>query len=386
MVLLLLLLTFFAALRFFVVLANAVTRQWLRPQDSSGKAGLSILVPARNEEKNITGLLRNIVETHDHASQRNVDVPGHDIDIEIIVYDDQSTDGTADAVVAAARDLEAEGLARPGMIRLVRGGALPEGWLGKNHACHRLAGEARGDWLLFLDADVEIDRNLLKDSLGYARKKSLGLLSVFPRQIMKTTGEWMVVPLMNWILVSLLPMVLIRKCRWTSFAAANGQFMLFDAAVYRKFHWHEQVKSDPVEDIRISRLMKKNKLRTATMLSGGQISCRMYEGYRQALNGFSKNIGQFFGNSMLWMLFFTLMTTLFPLVLITLFFPSCPPALLPYFFFILGIRIGTSALSRQDIFRNLIFWIPQQIILLVLVVRSLNYRSGRKIEWKGRHV
>jgi hypothetical protein len=86
------------------------------------------------------------------------------------------------------------------------------------------------------------------------------------------------------------------------------------------------------------------------------------------------------------MLLFTLLTTLLPLVLVIFSFPSCLPVLLPYILLIIGIRIGTSALSRQNVFKNLLFWIPQQFILILLVIKSLHYRSGRKVEWKGRHV
>jgi hypothetical protein len=194
---------------------------------------------------------------------------------------------------------------------------------------------------------------------------------------------------MNWILLSLLPLILVRTCSWTSFAAANGQFMLFDAFIYKRFKWHSMVKSDPVEDIRISRIMKKRNFRTATLLSGGQISCRMYESYGQAINGFSKNIGQFFGNSLPWMLLFLLLTTALPFYLILLLFTNfclLPSALCLYFGLLLLIRIGTSLLSRQNPLTNLLYWLPQQIVLVVLAMKSILYRFGRKIDWKGREI
>jgi glycosyltransferase involved in cell wall biosynthesis len=377
----------FAALRFLVVFVNLLTRQWLPPAKTVGAESVSVLIPARNEEQGIGSLLRSLLAINrDGASGFTSPVI-----TEIIVYNDQSTDNTA-GEVEAVEDVN-------GIIRMVNGSDLPAGWLGKNYACHRLAEEASGDWLLFLDADVQVSPSLIRDAVGQARKKHLRLLSLFPKQIMKTRGEWLVVPLMNWILVSLLPLILIRTCRWTSFSAANGQFMLFDATIYKRFRWHEQVKSNPVEDILISRLMKKKKFRTATLLSAGQIQCRMYDSTGQALNGFSKNIGQFFGNSLLWMLLFTLFTTLLPLVLIPVLvgFPnySCqlpspfcdlPLSLGIYFSLILLIRIGFSLLSRQNVLRNLFFWLPQQMALLVLVWKSILFRSGRKIDWKGRSV
>ncbi len=364
----------FAILRLLVVLANALTRQWLRRNEIVGNPKISVLIPARNEERNIAHLVRNIVHVH-----------------EIIVYDDQSTDHTIEEVekiiVPVGASLRAPVI---NIVKLIRGGELPPGWLGKNYACHRLAEAATGDWLLFLDADVEVSGDLIRDAVGYAQKKNLRMLSLFPQQEMKTAGEWSVVPLMNWILVSLLPLILIRTCRWTSFSGANGQFMLFDATLYRRFHWHEQVKSHPVEDILISRLMKKRRFRTATLLSGGQIRCRMYESYPQALNGFSKNIGQFFGNSLLWMLTFTLLTTLLPLILVSFylfsFFRLSPFAFFLYLGFILLIRILTSLLSRQNFLKNLLFWLPQQISLILLVWKSIRLRSGGKVEWKGRKI
>jgi len=382
-------LTAFAALRFLVILANLITRQWLRPHEVNGNPSVSILIPARNEEKNIGNLLQDLVETDNYPSLRIA---------EIIVYDDLSTDGTVKEVRKVMNVQNAGATLRSPNnnvntgIRLIEGGALPEGWLGKNHACHRLAEEASGDWLLFLDADVIISPTLIRDAIGYAQKKKLRLLSLFPQQIMKTPGEWMVVPLMNWILVSLLPLVLVRTCRWTSFAAANGQFMLFDAAIYRRFQWHARVKSDPVEDIRISRLMKMKGFRTATILSAGQIQCRMYENYQQAMKGFSKNIGQFFGNSLPWMLLFTLLTTFLPFFLIlSLCLEPCALSLLPfasclYLLLIVCIRIGFSILSRQNLLKNLVYWLPQQFSLMVLVWQSVRFRSGHKIDWKGRQV
>ncbi|MFO7616416.1 MAG: glycosyltransferase family 2 protein [Bacteroidales bacterium] len=372
MLLLLLFLLLFALLRFGVVVSNLVARQWLRRHTPQGVQRVSVLIPARNEEAAIVRLLRDIAGAEL--------TPGLDI-AEVIIYDDQSTDGTLEVVTREAE--------RWDKIRVIRGEALPQGWLGKNHACHCLAREAAGDWLLFLDADVCVAPRFLSDAVGYAEKHRLDLLSLFPVQIMHSAGERMVVPLMNWILVSLLPLILIRVCRWTSFSAANGQFMLFRASSYRPHLWHRQVKDHPVEDILICRLMKKSRLRVSTLLSGGQVSCRMYDGYRGAIGGFSKNLGQFFGNNLLWMAIFLLLTTLLPpFLLLSIFFlpPVALPLLLAYFGVILLIRVGVSLLSRQHLLRNLLFWPVQQVVLLILAVRWIRFRSGRKIEWKGRAV
>jgi hypothetical protein len=114
----------------------------------------------------------------------------------------------------------------------------------------------------------------------------------------------------------------------------------------------------------------------------------MYEGMEPAVNGFSKNIGQFFGNSLIWMLTFTLLTTLLPLSLFILisFFRLSPLAFYLYLLLLLLIKTLTSLLSRQNPIKNLLFWIPQLIMLPVLVWKSIRYRLGGKIEWKGRQV
>ncbi len=146
------------------------------------------------------------------------------------------------------------------------GSDLPEGWTGKNRACHNLAQEARGEYLLFLDADVIVGHDLLRRAVSYALKHDLTLLSMFPGQVMKTKGEKIVVPFMFRILLSLLPLFLIRRCPWTSFSAANGQMMLFRGDTYRKYRFHERVKDRLAEDIEIMRVVKRSKLRGDTLV------------------------------------------------------------------------------------------------------------------------
>jgi len=382
---------FFAFLRAVVVAVNLLSGIRLRASELPGPAKVSVLIPARNEEQNIGKILKQLTEYYPSEGRED------GIRLEIIVYDDQSTDLTAEIVTGAA--------ASDGRIKLIKGLELPDGWLGKNHACHLLAQEASGEWLLFLDSDVDTGPGLIPDSLAYARRRKLRLLSIFPKQLMQSPGEWKVVPLMNWILVSLLPMIMIRICKWTSFSAANGQFMLFRAEAYKAFNWHEQVKSNPVEDILICRRMKKKKLRVATLLGNADISCRMYSSYGSALNGFTKNTGQFFGNSLVWMIVFALLTTLGPFIIIASFLYMSGSdvntgfyglfaidrsvgllALIIYFALIFFIRIGVSAASLQSIIMNLWYWPHQHINFLRLIRRNIRFRRGQELVWKGRPI
>jgi len=153
----------FLVLRFLVSLSNLLFRQWLKQGIPSGNPLISVLVPARDEEKNIGRLLNELTG----QNYKN---------IEIIVCDDNSGDSTAGITESFQK--------KDRRIRLIRGGPLPAGWLGKNHACHQLALVAGGEYLLFLDADVTVKPPLLGNALAHLQKRELALLSIFPMQLM----------------------------------------------------------------------------------------------------------------------------------------------------------------------------------------------------------
>lgn len=350
----------FLLVRLLIALANLLTRQWLSNGRSNPHALVSILIPARNEARNIGNLLQNIIDQ---------DFPF----LEVLVYDDLSTDDTASIVWSFHKKDE--------RIRLIQGPDLPAGWLGKNHACHQLAQKAKGHYLLFLDADVRIEKNLLNNSLAHMQKHKLDLLSIFPQQLMKSLGEKISVPVMNWVLLSLLPLVLTRKSRMPAFAAANGQHMLFRGSVYRKYMFHKQCKNKAVEDIAIARLMKQKKLRTHTILSNGQIKCRMYSSLNEALQGFSKNVLAFFGNNIAVAIIIMLITTLGA---IPVYLALGRWVLLAYFAVALLLRLLTAFLSKQNIWQSAMAAPLQQLIFCVMVVLAIIKRIKRKNTWKGR--
>ena len=256
---------------------------------------VSVLIPARNEEQNLPRLLGALLESH-HS------------DLEIIVCDDHSTDGTTD-ILKHFTTIDRR-------IGWFRGDELPESWTGKNFACHQLSERASGQFLMFLDADVIPSRHLITITTARLKAGRLSLLSLFPRQQMVTNGEKLTVPVMDWILLSLLPLPLVTLSGRSSLAAANGQFMLFDADGYRQHKWHWQVRNIAVDDITISRLVKKAGLRMAVEPGGELIACRMYTGYSQAIAGFSRNVHEYFGGNTWLAILFWLVAGLAPLALI----------------------------------------------------------------------
>ncbi|PKO95807.1 MAG: hypothetical protein CVU12_08230 [Bacteroidetes bacterium HGW-Bacteroidetes-7] len=321
----------------------------------------SILIPARNEENSIGNLLEDIIKLNDKPC-------------EIIIYDDNSTDRTRDIVMEYQKRLPE--------LRLIEG-ELPEGWLGKNNGCHKLASVAKGNYLLFLDADVRIDSNLATKYLNYAFSKNLSLLSIFPNQILENRDSKISTPIMNWILLSLLPLPLVKNCSWSSFSAANGQFMLFKADDYTLLKPHERFRMSRAEDIEISRYYKKERKLTATLAGDGSIRCNMYNRLNDAINGFSKNVFYFFGNSPFITITFAILTTLTPLWLFV--FNGVIPGLASLAAVIL-MRIFVSLASKQSVGDNLKYLFHQQFVFMQIVAKAAVNRKKRVEIWKGRNI
>jgi glycosyltransferase involved in cell wall biosynthesis len=350
----------FVWIRLMVVLVNYLTRPYLKKYHLSGNPFVSVLIPARNEEENLPVLLDSLIK-QDYTN------------FEVVVYDDHSEDGTSQVLEQFSESDQ--------RIGWVRGEEVPAAWTGKNHACHRLGEEAKGDILLFLDADVIVSTDMLRKAVGTFRQYNLSLLSIFPRQLLKSRGEWLTVPLMNWILLSLLPLILVRKSRRPSLAAANGQFMMFDAQVYKTYWWHEQVKQNLVEDIVISRMMKKKGFRMATLLGRNDVMCRMYTSWREAVNGFAKNVLEFFGGNP-WVAILFALLTFAGIVVIPVFLGL--GWFVVYLVSAILIRVFISLASMQGIIKNIRLHPLQMGSFLYILAKGIQVKRSGRYHWKGR--
>ncbi len=166
---------------------------------------LSILIPVRNEENNIKFLLDSIGD----LSYKNY---------EVLVLDDGSEDNSFRIINSCAEENN--------KIKGMKGKELPDGWKGKNWACFQLAEVAKGDWLLFIDADVTLAPNSLSSAVDLISQYNLSMLSCFPTQKLRSTGEWFIVPLMNWLLLTFLPLIKVLNfkkqkhhgCEWSIYS------------------------------------------------------------------------------------------------------------------------------------------------------------------------
>ncbi len=352
----------FLIVRFSVTVFNFISNPKLPATPVKYRDFVSILIPARNEENSIFRLLNSIHE-QDYENY------------EVIVLDDNSTDSTSDIVQQYIED-------KP-KFKFIQGEKLPHDWLGKNYACYQLANKAKGDFYLFLDADVEIGKGLINHALHRMRINGLSLLSLFPDQKTFTLGEKIVVPLMNWILISLLPIRLVLLSKYPSLSAACGQFMLFRAEQYDVFQWHEKVKEEIVEDIAIMKEVKRTTFRGEVLLGNGFIACRMYESLKQSVQGFGKNILAGFSYNFFALLGFIFLVffgyaAVFNVLSLQLVVLSISLTI--------GIRFMVASLSNQSFLQNLLLHPLQMIMLVVISAISIQKYLTNTIVWKGRQI
>jgi glycosyltransferase involved in cell wall biosynthesis len=353
---------FFTIVQLIVAFVNLLLKPDLTLLISENRPLVSVLIPARNEEKNIGLILNDLIG----LEYKN---------LEIIVFDDQSEDQTAQIVKLLALT--------DNRINLISSPGLPDGWLGKNFACHTLSSHAHGEYFLFLDADVRIERDIISQTISYSDRYNLGLLSIFPHQMLESVGERITVPLMNYILLTLLPLPLVLRSGLTSLAAANGQFMLFNANVYRDNLPHQAHKGNRVEDIAIARYYKVRKIQVACLTGNKSIKCRMYNGFNEAVIGFSKNITAFFGNSFLLATLFWLITTLGFIPILLAFQLNI---FIGYLVIVILSRIIVAKTSKQQVLESLIYLIPQQLTIGWVILRAFMNNFFYHYQWKGRNV
>jgi chlorobactene glucosyltransferase len=353
---------FFLVIRFSVTLFNFISRPFLFKSTQHHQELVSVLIPARNEERNIAKLLTSLAQE---------EYPN----LEILVLDDGSTDATAAICASFA--------AKDNRIKVLTGQALAEGWLGKNYACHQLAKEAKGSYLVFLDADTWVQPGFFAAVIHRMKTRRLDLLSIFPRQEMRTFGEQLLVPLINFVLLNLLPLRLVQLSKNLLFSAANGQCMVFDAASYRQNKWHEQVKANVVEDIEIMRAVKVWGGDGEVLLDRGFISSRMYSGFSEALEGFSKNVLVGFGNSIFVMSVYLFLLVVAPLLLI--FFVDIRLSLFALSLILLS-RVMIALLSRQSLWKSIVLHPLQMLSFVLLASVAAQKKLTRSNTWKGRNV
>ena len=231
---------------------------------------VSVLIPARNEEKTIYECVEGLC----NQSYSNY---------EVIVLNDSSTDGTVALLDALA-------ITYPSKLTVIQGGELPKGWMGKSYACHLLSKKAKGEYLLFTDADTKHEYKSIESLIATTQKYDADLLSGIPLQLMNTFWEKAIIPIIHLLYFAYLPNKLIHTSQTVSLSAANGQLILFKKKMYDTILGHESVKNNIVEDIYLAKNVKKAGGKVVLANAILIVSCKMYNNAKEVFQGFSKNL------------------------------------------------------------------------------------------------
>ncbi len=233
---------------------------------------VTVIVPARDEAATIASCLRALLVQNYPATC-----------LRILVVDDHSRDDTAAIVAAiAARHPEVVLLAAP---------PLPPRWTGKSHACWIAARHAPADseWVCFIDADVRVAPDLIASAVAATRARELDLLSLAPRQELKSAAERLIIPC-GLVLLSFVQDLRRAQARRGDAVTATGQFMLIRRDVYDAVGGHAAVCSAICEDLEFARRVKRSGGAVLLMDGGGLLATRMYTGWRTLWPGFAKNL------------------------------------------------------------------------------------------------
>ncbi len=226
---------------------------------------VSLLIPARNEEANLKRLLPQLAR---------IDYP----DLEILILDDASEDGTAETVRS-----------HKGIARLVSGSSLGAGWTGKNWACMQLAEASTGDILIFCDADIGIKPEAVSKTVALLQEMEVSALTCLPRQRTGTWAETAVVPtILYWPILAFLPLAAISRHPFPLLSIGVGQWFAFTRETYFEIGGHAAVKNQVAEDMAFGRLVKQRGYRLGAALAPDLLETRMYHGLRDVWHGFGK--------------------------------------------------------------------------------------------------
>jgi chlorobactene glucosyltransferase len=337
---------------------------------------VSVILPARNEARNIERCVRSLLETRYPA-------------VEVIVVNDHSSDDTA----RLARDA---GGGDP-RLRVIDNPSLPSGWFGKQWACTTGVDAARGELLLFTDADTEHDPELLPRTVNVLTEEGADLVSVIGRQEMRSFWERLLQPQIFWMLLARYGGTEnVSRARRAEDVIANGQYLLMRRGAYEAVGGHESVRDLVAEDLALAQRFHRAGRRVRLIRADTQLSTHMYASLAELIAGWGKNV---YAGGIHAMPGGAVGRLLFPIVL-----PLVPIlTLLPVLALVLALAGalagGWLLWASVCVAVNLVYWVfiyrgfrqsPWYAFLyplgatmvLYIIVRAIG--RGRNVDWKGR--
>ena len=349
------------------------TPSLINARPESGRL-VSVVIPARNESSTIRTVLGSILATAYHP-------------IEVLVVDDRSTDDTG-AIVETFGDPR---------LRLIRGEELPEGWYGKPWACYQGYRAARGEILLFTDADTRHAPGLLGRAVGSLIDERAGLVTVAPLQRCVTFWERVVMPQIWFLLALRYPPGAVNRARRERDVIANGQFILTTRQAYEAAGTHAAVRHEVAEDLALAQAFLRQGLKLHFAFAERLMETRMYLGLSHLVEGWSKNIylggRRSFPHE-------PVLRALVPVMLIVAMLAwLLPPAVL----LASVVDPGQAAFTPAALLATALsaaFWMlishgmqipawyglayPVGAVMALYIILRSTWRGGRRVEWRGR--
>jgi glycosyltransferase involved in cell wall biosynthesis len=320
---------------------------------------VSIVIPARNEEVNLSACLESL------TAQTGVR-------FELIVIDDASTDRTREIAQSFTG------------VQVISPSPLPENCTGKNNALIAGAKQARAPWLLFTDADTVHQPGSLQRALAEAKKEQADLLSYSPKQVVVTFTERAVMPVIFAELAAQYPPHKVRDQN-SKVVAANGQYILVRRAAYDAVDGHAAVAAEILEDVALARLFRNSGFKVYFRYAADAVRTRMYRNWAQLREGWTKNLALLFPHpeflafkTVLWWfaawcaLAFAITTSSSHRYLSVVFAAVWLLAFL---------RISTARFAPQN---NLLAITMGPPIFAYLLLRSKQVHAQGQVSWKGR--
>lgn len=347
------------------------------PDPPAGAPLVSVIIPARNESRNIARCLGSVIGATYRA-------------IEVIVVDDRSEDDTA-AIAQEIAD-------RDRRVRVIEAPPLPDGWFGKQWACENGAMAANGSILLFADADTAHGPELIARSVNAIRARELDFLTVFGRQEMKSFWERVVQPhIFAMIAMRFGGTGEVNRSRRVQDKIANGQCIFMTRRAYEAIGGHASVRLKPAEDLALAQRSFTTGQRTEMIIGVDHLATRMYGSLREIVDGWTKNIWTAAPDAAPWgrvgrallapaLLLPPLLILAPPLVLLAQLIGHVNPNLIAWAMICTGVMLVFWTL----VYAALAGYTPLYAftyplgagIVLYIIVRAM--ARGRRVEWKGR--
>jgi glycosyltransferase involved in cell wall biosynthesis len=330
---------FFALYRLFIVLYNFYSRPFLLNGSPNDNPLVSILVFVQNSENSIGKLLQSLSNQTYH-------------NYEVLIYNDQSKDKTVDVISQLS--------AGDKKVRLFNGNDVNNEWQRKNYAYDKLTQLAKGEYYIFIDSDTCIDIQFIANAISHLQRKSLSLLTIYPKQQSQRFLERIQISAFEWLFFSSVSTKSFLKNRVGEILVLNKPLQIFEARTYNSNRWHERCKADESSAIKIIEEINSLNLRNDSLFGDNSLTYNVVSSLSERIDHISGILLRFIKNRNLLIAYSIAISLGFILAVFLLPFPL----VLLYLFSIIYGRMIVALLCQQSVVISLIF-LPVQFIFIV---------------------